>query len=766
MNVKFLPKSCTIDTCIDSTKINRFIWIILLLLFSCNSERPVDYVDPLICTQGDHGQWLPAALVPFGLVELCPDTWPGSLTADGDFAHSGYDYSDHHIRGFSHFHRGSSGGTTIHDRAGLVSVVPFSGIPVDTFFLNPVLEIDKTSEKTEAGYYSVYLIRDKILVELSATVRTGIHRYTFNGSEGNSIFIYEGNRGGSTGISCLQTDDTSLEGYVGNKYFVIRFDKPVSKIKTWNGSRLGEETSLEKQDNGGIICEFDDLQNNTLLVKVGVSLTSVEAARKNLEAECSNWNFNKVRRDAAELWNNIISAIQVEGSNINDKIIFYTALYHTCFLPVIQSDADGIYPGLDQQLHKAEEYIHYDGFAFWDSFRTKYPLYSLFIPDVYSDIVTSLRDLYEQADNWGALPESNHPPHGVDFKAAGKDRYQIFASCRHEHMLMVVADAYFKGLVKTDIELIYPYMFREVMLQMTEKYDSIGFIPSRADQTGEYCWDNWTLAQVAKAIGREEDYNYLMRRAEYWCNTWDPEILYFRARAADGTWLDFPEDPAINREKYTYEGSKWHWRWNVIHDVPSLIEVFHGPENFIKELEYFFDNDLYTAGNQIDLQAPFLFNMAGAPWLTQKWVRKILTEPIVQKYGTHGFFAEPIYDRVYKTTPDGYLEEMDDDYGCMSAWYAMSAMGLYQVCPGNPVYQMTAPVFDRVTINLDQSFYKGKEFVIRAINLNEKNIYIQSATLNGKPFNRSSITHEEIVNGGELVFEMGDKPNTNWGIGS
>jgi predicted alpha-1,2-mannosidase len=269
---------------------------------------------------------------------------------------------------------------------------------------------------------------------------------------------------------------------------------------------------------------------------------------------------------------------------------------------------------------------------------------------------------------------------------------------------------------------------------------------------------------LAKEIGNETDYNYFMNRAEYWRNTWDPSIRYFRARAADGTWLDFPEDPNINREKYTYEGSKWHWRWNVIHDVPSLIETFGGEEAFLKELEYFFDNDLYTAGNQIDLQAPFLFNIANAPWLSQKWSRKILTEPIIQKYGTHGFFPEPIFDRVYKTTPDGYLEEMDCDYGCMAAWYNMAAMGLYQLCPGNPVYQLTSPIFNKVVITLDPSVYPGKQFIIEAKNQSRENNYIQSATLNGKPLNRSWITHEEIIRGGKLIYEMGAEPNINWGI--
>lgn len=735
-----------------------------LLLNSCGtqSKRPVDYVDPFICTQGDHGHWLPAALVPFGLVELCPDTYPGSLTADGDFAHSGYDYSDSQIRGFSHIHRGSSGGGSIHDRAGMISLVPFAYSPADTFFINPVLDIDKKTETATAGYYSVHLTQDDILAELTATGRVGIHRYTFQKEESAKLFLNSGKRGHA--VSCTLVSSSRLEGNIGNLYFVAEFDSPVLKTSVWTGSQLEDGKTTGTQAGGGLVCEFGELKNHILQVKVGLSLTSIEAAAKNLEVECSGWDFAAVRSKADKAWNDVLSAIKVSGKNDEDKTIFYTALYHTCFLPQIINDVDGKYPGLDKNIHQAEGYNFYNNYAFWDSFRTKYPLYSLWIPGVYRDINKSLRDIYEQAGSWNPFPDNDHPPHGFCYTVRGKDGYQPFSTCRHEHMLMVVADAYVKGLFDFPLESVYPHMKHEAMIQMPERYDSIGFIPARPDQTGEYSWDNWVMAQLAKELGYNDDYAYFMKRSEYWRNTWDPSIKYFRARAADGSWLDFPDDPTVNREKYTYEGSKWHWRWNIVHDIPSLMSYFGGKEAFRKELEYFFDNDLYTAGNQIDLHAPFLFNQAGAPWLTQKWVRKILTEPIAQKYGTHNFFPEPIFDRVYKTTPDGYLEEMDDDYGCMSSWYAMSAMGLFQVCPGDPVYQLTAPIFDEVKIRLDEKIYPGKSFVIKAQNLSKENSYIQSATLNGKPLNRSWMTHEEIAKGGKLVFEMGNQPNKEWGI--
>lgn len=753
---------------------NRKIRILLIIAFTANiwagnnsgkSKPPAAYINPFICTQGDHGQWLPAANVPFGLINLCPDTYPGSLTADGDFAHGGYDYSDSQLRGFSHFHKGSSGGTRPVNRAGLLSIVPFVTVPSDTFFKNPILDFDKKNEASTAGYYSAKLIKDNILAELTATVHTGVHRYSFPNNKIAQLFLYEGNRERSQNISCKMTDAETVEGklWVYNGiYFVIKFNSPIKSTKVWDSKDLVEGSLLNNSIDGGLVLNFGCLKGKPLEVRVGVSLTSIEAAKKNLESENPNFNFAAIKNKAFKLWNDTVGKIKVEGDE-EYKTIFYTSLYRTCHLPQTLSDVSGKYPGLDEKIHNADGYVHYSNYAFWDSFRTKYPLYSLYLPSVYRDIVISLRDIYEQGDL--DKPIESHKPHGpgTGFEITGKSGFSVFNNCRNEHMLMVMTDAYFKGLFDIDVKSVYPYLKRETLLQMGEKYDNIGYIPERPDQTGEYCWDNWCVAQIAKAIGNEREYEYFMKRSNYWRNTWDPSIKYFRARAEDGTWLDFPDDPAENREKYTYEGSKWHWRWNVIHDVPSLIEVFGGKEKFLKELTYFFDNDLYTAGNQIDLQAPFLFNYAGASWLTQKWTHKILTEPIVQKYKTHGFFDKPIFDRIYKATPDGFLEEMDDDYGCMSAWYAMSAMGLYQVCPGDPVYQLSSPIFKNVTINLNQKIYSGKEFTITAKNLSKENYYIQSATLNGKPHDRSWITHEEIIKGGKLVLVMGKEPNKEWG---
>jgi len=749
-------------------KISKYLFAAFLVINIYAGEKsPADYVNPFICTQGDHGQWLPAAKVPFGMVELCADTYPGSLTANGNYAHGGYDYSDSQLRGFSVFHKGSSGGTRAVDRAGRLSFLPFTSVPSDTLFANPVVDFDKKSETAKPGYYSVKLVKDNILTELTATGHTASYRYTFPAGSSSKIFLSEGNRERIKSLTSNLINEKLVEGKLdiyNGTYFVIEFSAPVKKTSVWNGKELVEGNKTDKLHNGGLILEFGDLKGKAVEIRVGVSLISIENAKENLSKENPAFDFSGVRKKAFAAWNDVLSRISVKGNNDEYKTIFYTALYHTCFLPVTITDVNGMYPGLDEKIHKAEGYVHYDDYAFWDSFRTKYPLYSLFVPSVYKDIAKSLMDLYQQG-NWDR-PDGTHKPHGPGsgFDLKGKNDFIVFDNCRNEHMLMVACDAYFKGISGVDIKEMYPYLRREALMQMNEKYDKIGFIPERADETGEFSWDSWCVAQAAKAAGNNTDYDYFMKRANYWRNTWDPSIKYFRARSADGTRLDFPDDPAENREKYTYEGSKWHWRWNLLHDVPSLVDVMGGNENFTEQLQYFFEHDLYTAGNQPDLHAPYLFNFSGAPWLTQKWTYRILTQPILQRYGTHGFFDKPIFGRVYKNAPDGYLEEMDDDYGCMSSWYVLSAMGLYQVCPGNPVYQVTTPIFDEITIKLDSKFYKGKKFTVKAKNLSKDNYYIQSAMLNGKPFNRAWLNHDEITAGGELVLVMGPQPNKAWGV--
>ena len=724
----------------------------------------IDYVDPFICTLGDHGHLFPGAVVPFGMVKLGPDTCPSSVTGDGGLAHSGYNYADTLIRGFSHIRRESSGGTAIYDRGWLVSVLPAIG-PPELDRKKVAVRMDKRSEKASPGLYQVDLSDAGIRVALTAQTHSGFHRYQFPASDNATIFFDPGGdpfvRGSR--IAVIGSDQFSglVDGYQGPIYFWAQLSKPFRSFSTGDAEMQAQKSQAEGKRACALL-NFTTSRDEVVYLKIGFSVISEEQARLNVQTEIPDWNFAGVVEKARKSWSQLLDRIETDGEK-EYKTIFYTALYHSCQQPSNITDVNKKYLGFDKAVHTAEDFQFHMNYAFWDDYRTKFPLLSLFNPKTFKDVVRSILAIYQTSADYWYYSNPKHEPHVGGFVVSGRDGFTPFLTCRYEHMLTAVLDAYAKGILQADEQSAYKGMRKEMMVQMPELYDPIGYIPARPDQTFEYCYDNWCVAQMAARVGEAADHAYFMKRAGFYPNTWDASIGFLRARSADGTWLDFPESPTINREKYMYEGSPWQWRWFVPHDVPGMIEMMGGKEKFVADLEYFFSNHLYQAANQPDIHAPFLFNYAGAAWLTQKWVRSLLTEPMTHLYGSHEFYSQPINDRVFKASPNGYLLEMDDDYGCMAAYFAMSAMGLYQVCPGLPVYQLTAPIFDRVAIQLDPEFYPGKKFTIRANNLSRTNIYIQSATLNGQPYDKSSITHAEIVRGGELVFEMGPQPNKNWG---
>jgi predicted alpha-1,2-mannosidase len=738
-----------------------------LLLYECSrpgAVRPVDEVDPFICTLGDHGQLFPGAVVPFGMVKLGPDTYPSSFDGDGDLAHSGYNYADTLIRGFSHIRRESSGGTAIYDRGWYVSILPQIGRPcIDR--TQCAVAIDKKSETARPGYYAVRMKNPEIQVELTAQTHSALHRYRFPASEQVCLTVDPGSPAfvRSAEVQILGSDGFSgkVDGYQGPVYFWAKLSKPFASFAVWD-SVLYSQVRRCQAKRAGLALDFHTREGEEVYLKIGFSLLSEERARLNLEAEIPDWDFSAVREKARKSWSAMLDRITVEG-DAKDREIFYTALYHACQQPSDVTDVDGTYLGFDQKPHQAQGFRFHENYAFWDDYRTKFPLMSLINPATFTQVFRSIMEIYDQSSAYWFYSNPTHKVHVGGFVVQGADGFTPFLTCRYEHMMTVVLDAFAKGLASDDfLQQAYRGMQQEALVQMPVEYDRLGFIPTRPDQTFEYSYDNWCVAQMARRLGNAQDYDYFSKRAGYYRNVWDASIGFLRARDADGAWLDFPEDPAVNREKYKYEGSPWQWRWFVPHDVPGMIEMMGGKEKFVEQLDYFFSHHLYQAGNQPDIHAPFLFNYAGAAWLTQKWVRTLLAEPMLHRYAAHEFYPEPIFDRVYKNTPDGYLLEMDDDYGCMASWYVMSAMGLYQMCPGLPVYQLTAPIFKRVTLHLDGDYYSGKSFTIRADNLSRENIYIQSATLNGAPYNQSSITHEAITRGGELCFRMGPQPNKEW----
>lgn len=703
------------------------------------SKKPVDHVNPFLCTLGDHGHCHPGAAVPFGMVQLGPDTWPSSLTGDGDWAHSGYNYADEAVRGFSHIRIFGSGGTKVVDRAWFISLLPRIGTPEigrETLF-EP---IDKKTEKAAPGSYEVRMSRSGIHAELTVTRHCGFHRYAFPAADDAHVLIDLRNAPGESWLKAVSPSE--IEGSYdrrGIQYFVARFDKPARAVSTWNGDRIERERAEQRGKSVGAVLEYATRAGEVIHVKVGISTVSAAQARVNLDAEIPAWDFEGTREAARRAWEDVADRIELEG-DAEFQEIFHSALYHSCLLPCDVTDANGRYRGTDGQVHDAGDHVHYDSYAFWDTFRTRDPLLSLVQPAVFRDIAKSLVAMYEQG-------MEHHP----------------FPTVRHEHMLTVVLDAYEKGFRDFDAEKAYAGMRREALAQMPESLEAVGWKPGRPDQTLEYAYDDWCVARMAEALGKGDDRRKFSARAKFYRNTWDASIGFFRARAADGTWLDFP-DPTVIDEKHVYEGSMWQWRWFVPHDAAGLAELCGGRQRCIEQLDSFFANDLYNQGNQPDLLAPFLFNPLGAPWLAQKWVHRILAEPMVQRYGTHAWLKQPWNKRIFTAKPDGYLLEMDDDCGCMAAWFVLASMGLFPLTPGDPVYQLVPPLFEKVTLRPDPDI-RGGSFTIVARNLSPRNFYIQSALLNGAPYDRPWIAHADVVRGGTLVYQMGAEPNKSWGTG-
>ena len=375
--------------------------------------------------------------------------------------------------------------------------------------------------------------------------------------------------------------------------------------------------------------------------------------------------------------------------------------------------------GTDGNIYTADGYTHYDSWSIWDTFRNKFPLIALTEPDLMLDFARSLTDLYKYG------------------KYASPGPLEPVPTCRTEHTILVLLDAYQKGLTDFDVEAAYKGMLKEAKELPLDS----------PDKKLETAHDFWAIAQFAKVLGKKEDYKKFSDKAMEYKKIWKEKFLVMNDKS------DIMHGDGL------YEGTLWQYRWYVPFDVDGMIDMIGSKEKYVEQLQYFFDNNLYNHGNQPDIHVPFMFNYGGAAWLTQKWVNNILAKDITQHYGTHDKWEKPYYGRIYKTSPDGYFPEMDDDDGTMSAWYVLASMGIYPVCPGEPEYQICSPLFDKVTLNLEN----GKTFEIVCQNLSEDNFYIQSARLNGKKYNKSSIRHKDIVKGGKLVLKMGDEPNEKWG---
>ncbi len=718
------------------------IFSILISLFSsCSFEKEnnyIRYVDPMIGT-GGHGHTFPGAMVSFGMVQISPDTrwenWDGS---------SGYHYSDKTIMGFSQTHLSGTGAPEFCD----ILLMPTTGEPTvitgdeDDSTTGYRSSFKHENEFASAGYYRVLLDDYNVTAELTATTRSGFHRYTFPKSEKANIIIDIKNRDHVLESNLEIISDTEIQGLRVSKrwakdqhvYFYAKFSKPFKSYGIAIDDKIVDNIKKANGKNIKAFVQYQTEENEEILVKIGISTVSIEGARRNLEAENKDWKFDRVKKDAEKLWDKHLSKIDVEGGTERERRIFYTALYHTAMAPVTLNDVDGRYRGVDRKIHKAEGFTRYSVWSLWDIFRTQMPLYTIIDPARMNDYIKTFLEIYK---NGGRLPH---------WEIWG----EYSGSMIGHHSLPIILDAYSKGIRDYDVDLIFKAMKNQV--NHSGSYATMGYQPGGSvSEVMEYAYNDWCIAEMAKHLGKEKDYLLYQKRAQFYKNLFDKSTGFMRPRNEDGSWLT-PFDPTEGTHHFT-EGNSYQYSLFAPHDINGLIDSIGGDEKFDKWLDNLFtvkskhDNVIvdasgligqYAHGNEPSHHMAYLYNYIGKPWKTQNLIRQIL---------------ETLYD----DKPDGISG--NEDCGQMSAWYIMSAMGFYPVCPGDPTYVIGTPIFDKVVINLEN----GKKFTIKAENVSLQNRYIQSATLNGKEYDKSWFSHSVITDGGTFVFRMGDKPNKEWG---
>jgi predicted alpha-1,2-mannosidase len=730
-------------------KFSLLALLIVLLAFSAcrKPQKPVDDVNPFIGT-GGHGHTFPGATVPFGMVQLSPDTrlegWDGC---------SGYHYDDTVVYGFSHTHLS---GTGIADYGDILLMPTTERYYFDNGYKSGTKNgyasrFDKKTEKASPGYYTVKLSDYGIKVELTATKRAGFQCYTF--PEGKKAFVTLDltHRDKVLASGFKQVDAYTIQGMRRSRswaqdqylYYYIQFNQPIKKLYLSVNDTLRKGQTEAHSTDIKVAFGFGKLKNHILLVKTGISAVSIDGARKNLKAEIPGWDFNRVRQQARADWEKALNKIQIKADKTT-RVIFYTALYHTMIAPNLYMDIDGKYRGTDLKIHQAKDFTNYTVFSLWDTFRATHPLYTLI--DRHKDL-EFIRTFLHQYENGGQLPV---------WELAGN-----YTGCMiGYHSVPVIVDAWEKGIRNFDEQEAYRAMKHSAMQDHLglSAYKKYGYIPmdkesASVSKTLEYAYDDWCIAQMAKALNKPDDYRYFIRRAQSYKNLFDPQTGFMRPKS-DGIWK-YPFDPTEVDFNYT-EANAWQYTFFVPQDVTGLMQLMGGNQKFARKLDLLFTTkqklsgrhqpDItglvgqYAHGNEPSHHIAYLYDYAGQPWKTQKMVRHIMKE-------------------MYNNQPDGLAG--NEDCGQMSAWYVLSAMGIYSVTPGSVIYAIGSPALQQATLHLEN----GKSFTIEAQNFSLQNVYIQSATLNGKPYNKSYITQQNIMQGGKLSLVMGPHPNKKWGVG-
>ena len=725
--------------------------VILLPLAGTAQSNPVQWVNEYIGTAND-GQTIPAAGPPFAMTQWTPQTREGNIKCIAP-----YYFADPKIQGFRASHWLSGSCTQDY---GSMTVMPESG-DLKLQAKDRAAAFNRDTEKATPYKYAVTLADSGIATELTGTTRAGMMRFRFP-KGGKSWILLETNSAKREGS--LQIDPAKNEVLIANPvrriyagsgqlagfsgYYVVQFDHKFQVGGTWSGNEhhAGSTTQTGTDAIPGAYVEFDLKPNETLMMRIGTSFTSLDEARSNLSAEIPAWNFDRVASDSKAQWNKELSRIGITADPTHNRI-FYTALYHSLIVPRIFSDVTGTYPGFANsgKLETAKGFTYYTDFSLWDTYRAVHPLYAILDPRRELDMVKSLLAMGQQGGFLPIYPAWN----------------SYTSEMVGDHADAVITDAYMKGLRGFDAEAAYRMMkYNATELPTTrelyidgrgrrglDSYLKYGYIPledhipdafhrdEQVSRTLEYAYDDSLVGDMAQALGHTEDATLFHKRAQNFRNVIDPQTGFARGRHADGTWAT-PFDPAI-AQKYITEGLPFQYTFFVPQDTTGLINLIGGREAFISKLDELFRRKLYDHGNEPSHHIAYMYDYAGAAWKTQLHVRDVM-------------------DQQYSDTTTGLAG--NDDAGQMSAWYCFSALGFYPVTPGTTKYQIGTPLFDEATIHLPS----GKQFRIRAAGAAVGKRYIRSATLNGVPLNRYWIDHSEILAGGELVFEMSADPNPEW----
>lgn len=759
-----------------------------LSLLSCHTvEKEADgyplssYVNPFVGAStntelagASHGlgKTFPGATAPFGMVQVSPNTITGGDNGPG------YSYEHTTIEGFAFTQMSGIGW---YGDLGNFLVMPTIG-DLHTFAGTEDKpeegyrsRYDKSTEKASAGYYSVFLSDYKIQAEATALPHSGMLRFTFPESKEARIQVDLARRVGGT--STLQSvevvDDHTIKGWMqctpdgggwGNGdgkadytvYFYAQFSKPFSGHGVWSADipddwgRKREDVCSERYREAirqaaihpsvsafegkhlGFYANFETKPDEVILLKSGISYTSLKNAEENLAVEMKDFDFDRTHAECVRLWNDELAKVSVEGGTDEEKRVFYTALYHTLIDPRLCSDINGEYTGADKKIHQTGKFRKRTIFSGWDVFRSQMPLQTIINPEMVNDLVNSLVEIADQSGNeylerWELL--------------------NAYSGCMVGNpAISVLCDAYRKGIRDYDVEKAYRYA-----LNTSRRFSNNGdgYTPGNISCTLEYDYTDWCMARLAEWLGKEGDRAHFDKRALSYATIFDPESGWFRPRNEKGVFSSLPEKGRLQEGYGCVESNPYQQGWFVPHDVEGMIRLMGGREKVLADLTDMFEktpgdylwNDYYNHANEPVHHVPFLFNRLGMPSLTQKWTRDIC--------------RNAYHDKVTGLVGN-------EDVGQMSAWYVLAAAGIHPICPGDGRYEITSPVFDRVEFRLDPAYAAGGSFVIEARDNSPENIYIQSATLNGKKYDKCYLTHDDLAAGGTLVLQIGAKPS-DWG---